>query len=225
MIYTIFSKLLSSEQNNKNTKNRVKKFYISVEDAEKEEMIKRRKESMCLFSILYKVDPTVVDECTEQVMLERIEEKRFRSENKKKGENEKLESMSTHAIGALKPVAIVRFSQFITVHVKNYFSTARKISYFCLFRGKGDGSIKPRQFLCKWKKFFRDRTIKNEPEWNLPKIDLNELKKFGEQGIQYNRENLETIPVDGKRVFKMKRSEDEDEEIDVMGDDVMKEIF
>ena len=54
---------------------------------------------------------------------------------------------------------------------------------------------------------------------------MNELKKFGEQGIQYNREKLETIPVDRKRVFKMKHSEDEDEEIDVIGDDVMKEIF
>ena len=54
---------------------------------------------------------------------------------------------------------------------------------------------------------------------------MNELKKFGEQGIQYNREKLETIPVDGKRVMKMKCSEDGDEEIDVAGDDVMQEIF
>ena len=61
MIFTIFLKLSSSEQNNKNTKNR-KNFYISDEDAEKEEMIKRWKELMCPFSTLYKVDPTVVDE-------------------------------------------------------------------------------------------------------------------------------------------------------------------
>ena len=54
---------------------------------------------------------------------------------------------------------------------------------------------------------------------------MNELKKFGEQGIQYNREKLETIPVDGKRVMKRKCSEDQDEEIDVAGDDVMQEIF
>ena len=44
----IFSKLSSSKQNNKNTKNR-KNFNISDDDAEKEEMIKRRKESMRLF--------------------------------------------------------------------------------------------------------------------------------------------------------------------------------
>ena len=30
-------------------------------------MIERWKESMRLFSTLYKVDPTVVDECTEEV--------------------------------------------------------------------------------------------------------------------------------------------------------------
>ena len=70
-----------------------------------------------------------------------------------------------------------------------------------------------------------DRKLKNEPEWNLPKINLNELTKFGEQGIQYNREKLETIPTEGKRVIKIKCSEDGDEEIDVVGDDVMQEIF
>ena len=79
--------------------------------------------------------------------------------------------------------------------------------------------------MCKRKKFFRDRKIKDEPEWKLPKIDLNELKKFGEQGIQYNREKLETIPIEGKRVIKIKASKDKDEEIDVAGDDVMQEIF
>ena len=36
---------------------------------------------------------------------------------------------------------------------------------------------------------------------------------------------METIPVDHKRLLKIKHSEDEDEEIDVMGDDVMEEIF
>ena len=74
-------------------------------------------------------------------------------------------------------------------------------------------------------KAFQDRKIKDEREWYLPKIDLNELKKFGEQGIQYNREKLETIPVDHKRLIKMKFSEDEDEENDVVVDDVMEEIF
>ena len=44
---------------------------------------------------------------------------------------------------------------------------------------------------------------------------MNELQKFGEQGIQYNREKFETIPVEGKRVIKMKCSEEGEEEIDV----------
>ena len=72
--------------------------------------------------------------------------------------------MSTHAIGAITPVGIVRFSRFITIHVENYFGAARNISYLSLFRGKGDGSMVPRRFLCKRKKFFRDRKIENEPE-------------------------------------------------------------
>ena len=54
---------------------------------------------------------------------------------------------------------------------------------------------------------------------------MNELKKFEEQGIQYNREKLETIPIEGKRVMKIKASEDEDEEFDAAGDDLMQEIF
>ena len=146
-----------------------------------------------------------MDECTEEVMLERIEEKHIHFENEKNDGKKELESMSTHAIGALIAVGIVHFSRFITVHIENYFSAVRNISYFCLFRGKGDGSMASRRFLCKRKKFFRNRKNKNEPEWNLPKIYLNELIKFGELGIQYNREKLETIPVDGKRVMKRKR--------------------
>ena len=165
MIFTIFSKLSSSEQTNKNTKNH-KNFYISDEDAEKEEMIKKQKESMHLFSTLYKVDPTVVDECTEEVTLERIEEKCIHLENKKNEGKKELESMSTHAIRALIPVGIVHFSRFITVHVENYFGATRNISYLSLFRGKGNGSMVPRHFLCKRKKFFRDRKIKNKPDWN-----------------------------------------------------------
>ena len=46
--------------------------------------------------------------------------------------------MSTHAIRALIPVGIVHFSRFITVHEDNYFGAARNISYFSLFRGKGE---------------------------------------------------------------------------------------
>ena len=105
-IFMILSKLSSYEQNKKNTKN-CKNCYISGmkdEDAEKKQIVKRQKESMRLFSTLYKVDPTVVDKCTEEVTLERIEEKHIRLENEKNDGKKELESMSTHAIGALIPV-------------------------------------------------------------------------------------------------------------------------
>ena len=44
--------------------------------------------------------------------------------------------MSTHAIRAIIPVEIVRFSRFITIHVENYFGAASNISYLSLLRGK-----------------------------------------------------------------------------------------
>ena len=57
---------------------------------------------MHLFSTLYKVDPTAVNECTEKVALERIEEKCICLENEKKEENQDKEAMISHAIRALQ---------------------------------------------------------------------------------------------------------------------------
>ena len=88
---------------------------------------------MRLFSTLYKVYPTAFNECTEELALERIEEKCIPLENKKKKENEDKEAMSSHAIRALTPIGIVHFSRFITVHVENYFGAARNISFFFPF--------------------------------------------------------------------------------------------
>ena len=96
---------------------------------------------MCLFSTLYKVDPTTVDECTEEVALERIKEKRICLENEKKEENQDEEAMSSHAIRALTPIGIVHFSRFITVHTMNFCGATRNISFCSLFRGKDDGSM------------------------------------------------------------------------------------
>ena len=92
--------------------------------------------------------------------LERIEEKCIHFENEKNDGKKELEPMSTHAIEALIPVGIVHFSRLITVHIKNYFSAMRNISYFCLFRGKGDGSMALRCFLCKRKRFLGTEKLK-----------------------------------------------------------------
>ena len=78
------------------------------------------------FPTLFKVDPTIVDECTEEILLERAEEKRIRRINEVKEEGEKKLKMSSHTEGAIKPVAIRRFSRFITCHVRQKFGAAEK---------------------------------------------------------------------------------------------------
>ena len=165
------------------------------------------------FPTLYKIDPTVVDDCTEEIPIERTEEKRIRLVNEKKKKNEKKEEMSTHTRDAIKAVGIVRYSKFITVHVENFFGCARQISFFSLFRGSGDGSIeKKRCFLCKRKKMFKNRSLKDEPEWDLPKIDLEELKFFGEKGLKYERlEQTGMVPINPRRLSKMRKCEEEEE--------------
>ena len=108
--------------------------FFTEEDEERELQIKKRKESMRKFPTLYKIDPTVVDDCTEEIPIERTEEKRIRLVNEKKKKNEKKEEMSTHTRDAIKAVGIARYSKFITVHVENFFGCARWISFFSLFR-------------------------------------------------------------------------------------------
>ena len=180
------------------------------------------------FPTLYKIDPTVVDDCTEEIPIERMEEKRIRLVNEKKKKDEKKEEMSTHTRDAIKAVGIVRYSKFITVHVENFFGCARRISFFRLFRGSGDGSIKKKQrFLCKRKKIFKNRSLKNETEWDLPKIDLEELKFFGEKGLKYERlENTGMVLINPRRLFKMRKceEEEEEEEIIVFGEDMEEEL-
>ena len=73
---------------------------------------------MRLFPTLFKVDPTIVDECMEEILLERTEEKRI---NERRKEGKKKAKISTHTDGVIKPVAVRRFSCFITCHVTQRF--------------------------------------------------------------------------------------------------------
>ncbi|MCG8622307.1 MAG: hypothetical protein MJE68_09985 [Proteobacteria bacterium] len=70
---------------------------------------------------------------TEEVPIERKEERRIRLLNETKKKRKDHECISSHTGGAIKPVAVTRYSRFITVHVKQAFKAARLISYYCLF--------------------------------------------------------------------------------------------
>ena len=73
-----------------------------------------------------------------------------------------------------------------------------------MFRGRGDGSIEQKhRFLCKRKKMFKNRSLKEEPEWDLPKIDLEELKFFGEKVLKYERQEMGIININPRKLFKM----------------------
>ena len=50
-----------------------------------------------------------------------------------------VETLSSHMLKALVPVAVSRFWQFITVHVENKYGSAHCIPYVVLYRGKGNG--------------------------------------------------------------------------------------
>ena len=112
---------------------------------------------------------------------------------------------------AIIPRAIKRFDRFITVQVENYYECARNISYFSLFHGKGNGEIEDGEVCYKKKKCFKGRNIKKEPKWNLPKIDLNELKRYQFKGVQYNRGladetgEVDVIPVESEKLVRMSK--------------------
>ena len=38
--------------------------------------------------------------------------------------------------------------------------------------------------------------LRDRPEWNLVKIDLNELEKYGRKGLKYDRVEPEYITVE-----------------------------
>ena len=176
------------------------------------------------FPTLFKIDPTIVDECMEEILLERAEEKRIRRINEAKEKGEKKLKMSTHTEGTIKPVVVRRFSRFITCHVRQKFGAARRISYYSLLRGLGPGSIKEAKFL--FKKKFKDRNLKDQVEWDWPKIDLIEVQKYGRCRLQYEREELEMIPIDKKCLIKIEPVEEEEENktLDVIDEEEEAEI-
>ena len=106
----------------KNIKNC--KLFSEAEE-EFEEGQKRRKESLCAFDTLFKIDPMIMDTFTEEVALPRVEK-----------------NLSSHTKTALWPMAISCFGHFITVQVENCYGTARVISYVVLYHGYGTGSVK-----------------------------------------------------------------------------------
>ena len=52
---------------------------------------------------------------------------------------------------------------------------------------------------------FKRRKLKDMREWQYPKIDLNKLKKYGEKGVRYTREDMDMIPVDVASLVKIRK--------------------
>ena len=108
--------------NMKNIKNH--KLLLEAEQ-EFEVTRKRRKESLQQIDTLFRIDPTIQDEFTEEAPLPRLEK-----------------NLSSHTKTALWPTAVSCFGHFITVHVENIYAVARAIPFFVLYRGPGTGSVK-----------------------------------------------------------------------------------
>ena len=116
-----------------------------------------------------------------------------------------VETLSSHTQEALVPVAVSRFSRFITVHVENVYGSACCIPYVVLYRGKGNGLIEMAKMCFKKNPSFKGRKLKEMREWRYPKIDLNELKKYGEKGVRYTRKDMDMIPVDVGSLVKIRK--------------------
>ena len=170
---------------------------MTEEEEALEEKGKERKKSMRSFETIYKIDPTIVDEFTDELALPRG-----------------VQNISSHTRDGIVPVAVSRFSRFITVHVGNTYGSARCIPYVVLFRGKGNGSVEVAEMCFKKKRCFKGRELRNMKEWNCKKIDLNELKRYGEKGVRYSREDVDMIPVDVRSLVKIQESESADVEVE-----------
>ena len=116
-----------------------------------------------------------------------------------------VETLCSNMREALVPVAVSRFSRFITVHVENVYGSAGCIPYVVLYRGKGNGLIEMAKMCFKKNLSFKGRKLKDKREWRYPKIDLNELKKYGEKGVRYTREDMDMIPVDVASLVKIRK--------------------
>ena len=73
-----------------------------------------------------------------------------------------VETLSSHTREALVPVAVSRFSRFITVHVENVYGSARCIPYVVLYRGKGNGLIEMAKMCFKKKSEFQREEIERD---------------------------------------------------------------
>ena len=149
-------------------------FFAELDEFE--QYSKERKDSLRSFGTINKIDPTVVDEFTDEMVLLRG-----------------VQTLSSHTWEALVPVAVSQFSRFITVHVENIYGSAHCIPYVVLYRGKGNGLIEMAKMCFKRKPCFKGRKLKDMREWRYPKIDLNELKMYGEKGVRYIREDMDMI--------------------------------
>ena len=63
---------------------------------------------------------------------------------------------------ALVPVAVSRFSPFITVNVENVYSSKHCIPYVVLYRGKGNGLIEMAKMCLKKIEFQREEIERHE---------------------------------------------------------------
>ena len=169
----------------KNIKNR--KLFSEAKQ-EFEEGQKRRKESLCAFDTLFKIDPTIIDTFTEEVALPRVEK-----------------NLSSHMKTALWPTAISRFGHFITVQVENCYGAARVIPYVVLYCGYRTGSVKNSSVCFKKHKCFASRAPQKMPEWHLQKIDLNKLKNIRQMGVRYQTPEAGLEPDEDKDM-KMART-------------------
>ena len=91
------------------------------------------------------------------------------------------------------------------MHVENIYESAHCIPYIVLYRGKGNGLIEMAEMCFKNKPSFKGRKLKDMREWQYPKIDLNELKVYGEKGVRYTREDMDMIPVEVATLLKIRK--------------------
>ena len=116
--------------------------------AELDEYSKERKDSLRSFGTINKIDPTVLDEFTDEMVL-----------------LQGVQTLSSHTREALVPVAVSQFSRLITVHVENIYGSAHCIPYVVLYRGKGNGLIEMAKMCFKRKPCFKGRKLKDLTEW------------------------------------------------------------
>ena len=129
----------------KNHKNSKKNF---AELDEFEQYNKERKDSLRSFGTINKINPMILDEFTDEMVL-----------------LSDVQRLSFHMWEALVPVAVSQFLRFITVHVENIYGSACCIPYIVLYRGKGNGLIEMAKMCFKRNPCFKGRKLKDMREW------------------------------------------------------------